>query len=929
LEASTTSVLLEAAQEASNAKIMKKFSSSKAARIETPLLEAAERDDDLDCGQSAPGAVYSALIDNRMKEINQINLNSLKPLIHYYQAVTEPKQKKKLRKVLAVTSAMVFKASNMSRRTRLAFILRQNYPKLCKTMKVDVLTKKLSQEVEQNTERPPFLAGDNFSKKLKDLRKIDLATKEFSGPTPQPMRHPATQASQQPMTSRQGTSFSNNWQQKNPRNNVQRNPHNNFLQGGTLYENMFHNFFSECESSWLGVVPGGRLAKARRAWQAISNNPWVLETSKGYSLCFQDKAILPTQIECPELPMNTDKKEFMDKEIRRLLDNGFIRDMNRENLRVICSLFLVPKGIDSFRLVHNLKPLNKFLAAPHFKMEGYHSLFPLLERNVYFVKIDLSDAYLSVPMNPDCYQFLGFSWRGKYYAWTSLPFGLNQAPWVFTKLLRSVVKFFRALIICLLIYLDDLLLFHHDPSVLKDQVAFVIRVLEVLGFVVNKKKSILEPSKQILFLGFTLDSEQLQLSVPNEKIVSFQAELSNLLKEEPVTLRSISSLIGRMNSFCVAMLPGHLHFRQVEGFLQQQLAKHGRDYNANCSLSPEVRKELLWWQTNFHKFNGRAIRPAPPTHFMASDSSLNRWGAIYKDQMISYAWPLEDRRHINIKELEAGLLAFKAFFKTEFDRQTTVELYLDNCCAVYTINKFGSSKNMILNDLASQLWHSAIEKNIFIRAVYIPGKLNVEADWASRYFEDRSDWKLARPVFERLEGLFGPLTIDLFASFHNKQISVYYSWFPDPGALAVDAFEQHWPRTGAYAFPPINLIARVLQVVVQQECSLLLIAPCWPHQPWFPLLLQLLSDDPRSLSHNLDLLQHPRGLIHPMLRAQSLHLTAWPLSGQQVKQNNYRQRLQNLSTTPFARRQDVHMTPAGSDGWIGVIQNKRIQTILL
>jgi hypothetical protein len=222
-----------------------------------------------------------------------------------------------------------------------------------------------------------------------------------------------------------------------------------------------------------------------------------------------------------------------------------------------------------------------------------------------------------------------------------------------------------------------------------------------------------------------------------------------------------------------------------------------------------------------------------------------------------------------------------------------------------------------------------MEKNIFLKAVYIPGKLNVEADWASRYFEDRSDWRLAPSIFKTLDVLFGPFSIDLFASFHNKQVSVYYSWFPDPSALAVDAFEQHWPPSGAYAFPPFTLIAKVLQLIVQQECSLVLIAPCWPHQPWFPLLLQLLIDDPRALPHSLDLLQHPRGLVHPMLRSQNLHLTAWPLSGDQAQQIAYQQRLPTLSTALSDRPLDGHMLLAGHDGLIGVVQDRLIQTLRL
>jgi capsid protein len=67
--------------------------------------------------------------------------------------------------------------------------------------------------------------------------------------------------------------------------------------------------------------------------------------------------------------------------------------------------------------------------------------------------------------------------------------------------------------------------------------------------------------------------------------------------------------------------------------------------------------------------------------------------------------------------------------------------------AVHAVNGFGSSRSNQLNELATELWHYAIKRNVFLRAVYVPGKLNTEADRASRYFQDVSDWRLHPKVF--------------------------------------------------------------------------------------------------------------------------------------------------------------------------------------
>ena len=58
----------------------------------------------------------------------------------------------------------------------------------------------------------------------------------------------------------------------------------------------------------------------------------------------------------------------------------------------------------------------------------------------------------------------GSSWKGHSYEFTSLPFGLSTAPWVFTKALRSVIGLLQKRGIRCVIYLDDILIMHQRRS---------------------------------------------------------------------------------------------------------------------------------------------------------------------------------------------------------------------------------------------------------------------------------------------------------------------------------------------------------------------------------------------------------------------------------------------------------------------------------
>ncbi|CAB4003828.1 Hypothetical predicted protein, partial [Paramuricea clavata] len=86
------------------------------------------------------------------------------------------------------------------------------------------------------------------------------------------------------------------------------------------------------------------------------------------------------------------------------------------------------------------QPLNQFLGYEHFKMEGIHMLRDLLKKGDFFVKIDLKDAYLTVPIWKNHQKYLQFLWKDTMLEFAyAFPFGLAIAPRVFTKLMKPVV----------------------------------------------------------------------------------------------------------------------------------------------------------------------------------------------------------------------------------------------------------------------------------------------------------------------------------------------------------------------------------------------------------------------------------------------------------------------------------------------------------
>ena len=93
--------------------------------------------------------------------------------------------------------------------------------------------------------------------------------------------------------------------------------------------------------------------------------------------------------------------------------------------------------------------------------------------------------------------FLGFSWnvegRRRHYVFTVLAFGLSSAPYLFTKLLRPLVRLWRSFGVQICVYLDDGIGTETTQEKAKVNSAFVKETLARAGFVTNEEKSVWEP----------------------------------------------------------------------------------------------------------------------------------------------------------------------------------------------------------------------------------------------------------------------------------------------------------------------------------------------------------------------------------------------------------------------------------------------------
>ena len=208
----------------------------------------------------------------------------------------------------------------------------------------------------------------------------------------------------------------------------------------------------------------------------------------------------------------------------------------------------------------------------------------------------------------------------------------------------------------------------------------------------------------------------------------------------------------------------------------------------------------------------------------------------------------------------------------------------DNTTVVAYINKQGGTHSHLLLRLVVDLFLWFQTQDITLRARHIPGCLNVIADRLSRPNQPiMTEWSLHPEVVNLIFRLWGTPVVDRFATVHNTHLPQFMALVPEPRALTIDALSQDWQGRSMYMFPPFLLLNKFIQKLrTTQTGEVILIAPWWPSQLWFPHLLRL------SVDHLLRFFQYRRDLLSQQgyISSGKYHLHAWRLLCSTTKQQS-------------------------------------------
>lgn len=598
-------------------------------------------------------------------------------------------------------------------------------------------------------------------------------------------------------------------------------------------------------------------------WTRIGASPWVIRTlTDGLSMDFLQE---PRQLFLPPETTPTSDRATLQAELQANLAKAAIERVpppTPQQPVFYSSQFTVPKrDSDRHRQVSNLKQLNQFIPPVHFKMETLSDLKDVLRQNDWLTTVDIQDAFFHIPLAQDQMDFYRFHWEGAHFRFRAMPFGLSLAPRTFTKVLRPVVGYLRSKGVRCLIYLDDILIMALSREESIQHTQLVVDILHRLGFSVNFPKSQLTPATQADFLGFRVDSINMSLQLTPKKLTRLRALLRATYNKAATrylfTPRELAALVGTLTATHPAYDLAPLFVRHLRAcYLPYALLAWDRQVAA---ISEEAMNELSHWLWSLQESKGRQLIMPTPTMLLTTDASRSGWGAWVSrpdnpEDTLAHTWGFwaqeEQNRSSNWREATATLLGLRTFH--QLLRGHSLKVRTDNQANVAAINHMGTSVPALCA-IAKDTHLLAKDLGITLRAQHLPGLRNDWADRLSRTAKDSTDWKLHPDLFAQLCRHWFRPTIDLFATRVNRQVPRFYSYRPDPDALATDAFLQPWAQDMCYANPPFNLVGRTLTKLAAESVPLfLLVAPIWTSQPWWPVLMDLLADCPLLLPKGIN-----------------------------------------------------------------------------
>lgn len=257
------------------------------------------------------------------------------------------------------------------------------------------------------------------------------------------------------------------------------------------------------------------------------------------------------------------ERQVISKKVEEMLDDGIIRPSFSPWASPVV---LVKKKSGEFRFCVDYRRLNAITKRDVYPLPLMDDVFDRLAGAKWFSSLDLKSGYWQMLVDPADVSKTAFVTPDGLFEFLRLPFGLNNAPSTFQRLMDRVLANLKWQM-CL-VYLDDILIFGRSFEEHQQRLDLVLSALEKAGLTLNVSKCIFATTK-VFHLGHIIDEHGIQ---PNPE------KISALVNFHISDVKSLRGFLG-LASFYRRFVP---EFAALAHPLHSLLKK-----NATWSWTPE------------------------------------------------------------------------------------------------------------------------------------------------------------------------------------------------------------------------------------------------------------------------------------------------------------------------------------------------------